>query len=126
MTACMDSHRFNKKKKWTNRNSIFDEQVRQRVWKMSYCGVFLTEAIKTEKAQAFQWSLNQSVPTSQQTNMKFGMGFMHAFKKAMGLAVTNSMIRKRMVTKKVHGELCLGCVSWLRGTGTTTFSMPMS
>ena len=36
-TAWMNSHRFDRKKKSSNRNSIFDEQLRQWIWKIWHC-----------------------------------------------------------------------------------------
>ena len=45
---------------------------------------------------------------------------------AIGLVVTNPMVNRRVLTQKMHRQLCLACVSWCRGAGITTFSMPMS
>ena len=60
------------------------------MWKR---GVYLTESVIMEKGWRLQRSLNLSLPQSEHTDIKFTIGWLHAFKK-----------RHDFRCRRLHGE----------------------
>ena len=74
ITEWINTDGYVRKKKWSNRSNVFDEQLALWVWKMWERGVYLNEAIIAEKAKQLQRSLNRAVPPCERTSITFSNG----------------------------------------------------
>lgn len=81
INSWIDYHGYQRKKIWSNRDNVIDEQL--RVWgiRMWEKGIYLSDAIIRENGRRLQEALNSPQPDDEQSNSKFSQGWLYAFKK---------------------------------------------
>ena len=84
VTNWKHSKNHGRKKLWNNVGNELDDMLRAWIEIMWERGVFLTDAVITEKARRIQRVLNLSRPLHQHTSCNFSNGWLYAFKKRHG------------------------------------------